>query len=285
MNAKLKMTVSMLIFGTIALFVRQIDLSSSGVAFYRAFIALIGLCIFKLIRRERFFDNVSKKNIFMLMLSGAAMGFNWIFLFESYKYTSVAVSTICYYFAPVIVMMLCPFIFKERVTGIQILCFVMSTVGIVLITLSGGIQSGSVRGALLALIAAVLYASVMLLNKGINGISGIDRTLGQFLFAALVIFPYALLTNGISLKTLDLKGLICLIFVGLVYTCISYVLYLTAVSELPGRLTAIMGYLDPLCACALSALVFREGISILQIIGGVLILGFTLIESITEKNV
>ena len=126
MSAKLKMIVSMVIFGTISIVVRLIPLESSGIAFYRALIAVIGLLVYKLFRREKLFSGIDKGALWWLLLSGAAMGFNWILLFEAYKYTTVATATLCYYFAPVIVIALCPVILKRKNKRLAdiLLCYV-----------------------------------------------------------------------------------------------------------------------------------------------------------------
>ena len=72
------------------------------------------------------------------------MGINWILLFEAYKYTSVSLATLSLYFAPVIVTIACPFLFRERMTKRHVLCFVMSTLGVILIVgFSGFGQSGT----------------------------------------------------------------------------------------------------------------------------------------------
>lgn len=109
------------------------------------------------------------------------MGVNWILLFEAYRYTSVSVATLSYYFAPVIVTLVCPILFHEKLTGKKFLCFVMSTLGLVLITGIGDTRgSDDLKGILFGLGAAVFYATVILLNKSIHQVEGIHRTFCSF---------------------------------------------------------------------------------------------------------
>ena len=122
------------IFGTLAPFVRNISVSSGELALYRAVLAAVLIGIFLLITGQKIPFGGIKKEVPLLLLSGMAMGFNWILLFEAYKYTSVSAATLSYYFAPIIVTIVCPFLFHEKLTAKQILCFVMSTVGVFLIT-------------------------------------------------------------------------------------------------------------------------------------------------------
>ena len=212
------------------------------------------------------------------------MGFNWILLFEAYKYTTVSIATLSYYFAPVIVTAVCPLLFKEKLTAKQMVCFVMSTIGLVLITGVGGGGTQDLLGITFGLGAAVFYASVMLLNKFIKGVAGLHRTFIQFLAAILVLLPYVALTDGFNLMTLDSEGWQNLIIVGLVHTGVTYCMYFTALKELPGQKAAILSYIDPLVAVLVSVVWLGETMTVMQIIGGVLILGFTLWGELTPKK-
>lgn len=282
-QARIMLIVSMTIFGTLGPFVRNISVSSGELALYRAILAalLIGGYLLATGQKIRFSD--SKKELFLLLLSGAAMGFNWILLFEAYKYTTVSVATLSYYFAPVIVTAVCPFLFHEKMTKKQIICFLMSTFGIVLITGIGDMSDGSSNflGILFGLSAAVFYAVVILLNKFIKGVSGIHRTFLQFLAAIITLIPYVALTSGVNLLILDMKGWICLLIVGLIHTGITYCLYFSSLKELPGQKAAILSYIDPLVAVLVSVTVLGESMTLWQTIGGVLILGFTLWNEIS----
>ena len=285
-TAKGLMVISMLIFGTLAIFVRNINVSSQELALYRAVMAAVLVGLFLLITKQKLPIKSIKKELLLLLLSGAAMGFNWIFLFEAYKYTTVSAATLSYYFAPVIVMFVCPFLFKEKLTKKQIICFVMATVGVVLITGTTGGGSKDFLGVVFGLCAAMLYAVVMLLNKFIKGVTGLHRTFIQFLAAVIVLLPYVCLTSGFTLGALNTNGWISLLIVGFIYTGITYCMYFTALKELPGRQVAILSYIDPLTAVLVSVIYLSEPITIFQIIGGVLILGFTLLSEInfSKKN-
>ena len=282
--SKVLLATSMLIFGTLAPFVRNISVSSGERALYRALMAAVMVGGFLIITKDRLPIKEIKKELLLLLVSGVAMGFNWILLFEAYKYTTVAVATLSYYFAPVIVTVLCPLLFRERMTKKQILCFVMSTLGLVLITGTAGGGKSDLIGIAFGLGAAMLYASVMLLNKLIKGVAGLHRTLVQFIAAIIVLIPYVALTGGSTLAGLDKIGIGALITVGVVHTGISYCMYFSSLKELPGQDVAILGYIDPLVAVLVSVIWLDEAITIPQIIGGALILGFTLFGELSTKS-
>ena len=282
MNARLKITIAMILYGTIPLFVRAIPLASAQVALFRALIALACLSAYNGIKKRPLPLKNLGRELPLLCLSGAAMGFNWIFLFEAYRYTTVSVATLSYYFAPVIVMATCPLLFHERMTKKQVVCFVAATAGLVLVVNPAGLSEGGdpVRGVLFGLAAAALYAAVILLNKKITRASGLDRTLLQFAAAAAVLLPYVLSTGGVDLSSMTPTGWLCLVILGAAHSGIAYALYFSALRDLPGQEAAILSYVDPLVAVLASLVILREPATPLQLAGGALILAFTLANEI-----
>lgn len=277
------MIFSMVIFGTLGLFVRNIPVSSGELALYRAILAAVLIAVYLGITKQKIpFANI-KKEVPLLLASGVAMGVNWIFLFQAYKYTTVSLATLSYYFAPVIVTVACPFLFKEKLTGKQIICFLMSTAGLVMITGIGKIGSNTdFIGILWGLGAAFFYAVVILLNKFIKGVEGIHRTFLQFLSAIVILIPYVAVTGGVTLGQLHTVGWINLLIVGLLHTGITYCLYFSALKELPGQKAAILSYIDPLVAVVISVTVLGESMTVWQSVGGLLILGFTLWNEVSS---
>ena len=285
-KSRVLFAASMAIFGTLGIFVRKIPISSGELALYRAILATVLIAVYLLATKQKLPFLKTKREVLLLLVSGAAMGINWILLFEAYRYTTVSSATLCYYFAPVIVTAVCPILFRERLTGKQIVCFTMSTFGLVLITATGNMKTGNQDniGILLGLCAAVFYATVILLNKFIKNVEGIHRTLLQFVAAILVLIPYVAVSSGITVGMLDAIGWVNLLIVGLIHTGITYCMYFSALKELPGQKAAILSYIDPLVAVLISVTVLREPMTVWQAFGGILILGFTLWNEISPKE-
>lgn len=283
MSARLRMIISMAIFGTLGIFVRNISLASGELALYRALLASLLIIIYLCFTKQPINFREIRKELPILFASGVAIGINWILLFQAYKYTSVSVATLSYYFAPIIVTIVCPILFHEKLTSKQILCFVMSTFGLILIISTGGFGGGSnhLLGILFGLGAAIFYAIVIILNKFIKNVTGIHRTLLQFIAAIIILFPYVLATSGFHIDSLNYIGVVCLLIVGFLHTGITYCMYFTSIKDLSGQETAILSYIDPLVAIVVSVVILRESMSTLQFIGGVLILVFTFWN---EKN-
>lgn len=285
-RARWMLIAAMSIFGTLGLFVRNVPVSSGELALYRAVLAALVIGAALLVTRQKIPFSKIKTEVPLLLLSGAAMGVNWILLFESYKYTTVSIATLSYYFAPVLVTAVSPVLFREKLTGKQLICFLMSTLGIVMITATGQLSGGSQNliGILFGLGAAVFYATVILLNKFIKDVAGLHRTFLQFLAAIAVLVPYVAASGSFSLGALDRSGWANLLIVGLVHSGLAYCLYFPALKELPGQKAAILSYLDPLVAVLLSVTVLGEGMSFWQAVGGALILGFTLLNEVTPQK-
>ena len=277
MSTKVMLAVSMLIFGTLGLFTRNIPVSSGELALYRAVLASALILVYLAVTGQKIDWKGIRREIPLLLASGMAMGVNWILLFQAYRYTTISTATLSYYFAPVIVTVVCPLLFHEKLTGKQIICFVMSTVGMVLVIDVGGIGRGGTDliGILFGLGAAVFYAAVILLNKFIKNVTGIHRTLFQFFASIVILVPYAVHTGGIHLAGMSGAGWVCLLTVGLIHTGVTYCMYFSALRDLKGQEAAILSYIDPLTAVIVSTVFLGERMTAAQLAGGILILGFT----------
>ena len=284
--ARAKLILAMTIFGTIGIFVRYIPLPSSVIACVRGFVGVAFLLLVTFLKKSKISWKDIKKNLLLLVISGAFIGINWILLFEAYRYTTVATATLCYYMAPIFVTVASPFILKEKLTLKKGLCVLTALIGMVFVSGIVGTSSLQINipGILCGVGAALFYACVILLNKHIKDISSYDMTMTQLLMAAVVILPYALITTDVSAISLDMKALICLLIVGIIHTGFAYMIYFSSISSLKAQTVAIFSYIDPVIAIILSALLLKEEMGIFGVIGAVLILGSTLFSEINLKK-
>lgn len=282
--ARLLLIVSMAIFGTIGIFVKYIDLSSAEIALCRAAIASVVLFFVLLATGRLPIVAALRRKLLWLFMSGAAMGFNWILLFSAYDYISIAMATLCYYFSPTLVILGCVLLFREKLTPWQLLCFVASTVGVVLMIGLGGGGSNTVTGAAMGLGAALLYATVVLLNKRCGAVDGLVRTWIQFVSAVIVLLPYVLMTGGLHPDALSSSGIVNLLVLGLMHTSLTYVLYFAGLSHLQGQEAAILSYIDPAVAVMISMFVLREPTTVWQLIGGGIVIVFALLNELPTSK-
>lgn len=281
---KIKMVAAMLIVGSIGIFVSNIPLPSSVIACSRAVIGTIFLMMVLLIRKTKIKWNVFKNNWIYLLISGGALGFNWIFLFEAYRYTSVATATLCYYMAPVFVILLSPIILKEKLTILKIGCTITALIGAVLISGVFGNGGQDLRGIGFGLLAALLYSGIIIVNRFIKDLSGVETTFCQLAISAIIMIPYVTFTEDISIDFVSATTIILLLIVGIVHTGIVYILFFSAINKLPAQTSAILSYIDPVTAILLSGIFLKQAMGSVQIIGTILILGSAMLNNIKAKE-
>lgn len=266
----------MVIFGTIGFFVRYIDLASSEIALLRGIIGSLFLFITLLSVKQRLSWEKMKENALFLLLSGIALGGNWVFLFQAYKYTTISNATLSYYFAPVFLMILSPVLLKERLSFKKIACIGVAMFGMFLIVgSSGGSAAGyhHLYGILYGLTAAGFYASLMLLNKFMKNLSGLETTLIQLATASLLLMPYVFLTEGFTLFSITKQSLLFILILGVVHTGVGFFLFFSGMKLLKGQSIASLSYIDPITALIISTVILRENMTVIQFVGGVLLLG------------
>ena len=286
MNATFKLTLSMVIFGTIGIFRRYIPLPSSLVAMTRGLTGMLFLLLVMLLRRRSMNRAAVRRKLGMLCLSGAAIGVNWILLFEAYNYTSVATATLCYYLAPMFVILASPLVVGERLTAKKLICVLAALLGMVFVSgvLEAGGGSSDLKGVLLGLGAAVLYASVVLMNKQLGDVPAWDRTIVQLGSSAAVLLPYVLLTEDVGALSFTPGTLALLMVVGVVHTGMAYAMYFGSLMQLKAQTAAILSYIDPVVAVLLSALLLKEHMSLLSGLGAVLVLGAAVISELPNPR-
>ena len=283
-SAKLRLVFAMTMFGTLGLFIRAIPLPSSVIALVRGAVGAAFLLAVCAARKTPPDKAAIRRNLKWLLPCGIAMGFNWILLFEAYRYTTVAVATLCYYLSPVIILLLSPLVLREKLTPLKAGCIAMALVGMFLV--SGVVQSGgsgfNATGIALGLGAALFYAFIVLCSKQLKDISSYDTTIMELGISAVVMVIYNLLTVDFTSLTCPPLGLASLAVVAVFHTGVCYALYFGSIAALPAQTSALFSYIDPVVAILLSALVLREPMDVLSAVGAVLILGSTLFGEVME---
>lgn len=284
-TAKLQLLGAMGIFGTIGIFTHYIPLPSAAIACLRGVFGVAFLLLVMLFMGKKPNWKAIRKKLVLLCVSGAAIGFNWVLLFEGYRY-SVPTATVCYYMAPLFMILASPLV-GEKLNTRKLLCVAVALAGMVLVSgiVQGMHANGTIiYGVLFGLGAAVLYASVILMNRKLGNVAAYDRTVVQLGAAAVVVLPYVLLTDGFGLGGLDLTGWLLLITVGIVHTGLAYAMYFAAMGKLKTQTVAILSYLDPVLAIILAALILHQSMDAWQIAGTILVLGSALYSELPAKQ-
>lgn len=282
MKSIIQFILSMAIFGTIGLVVRYIDLAASERALLSSSIGcLFLLFIFKLMKK-RMTWTVIKKNAIILIFSSVALAGNWVFLYGSYDYTTIANATLGYYFAPIFVMILAPYILKELLVKKKIICIIIAIFGLILIV-GEGVQASNINdlmGICFGLTAALFYAALLLLNKFIKNLDKLECTILQLGLAAFLLMPYVFITEGFDVLSVSRNSVPYILILGIVNTGIGFWLFFTGMKNLNGQSIAMLSYVDPFVAIFISAILLHEQMTAIQILGGALLLGSTLMSEL-----
>lgn len=281
---KLRIMTSLLIFGSIGIFVKHIPLPANQIVLTRGLIGGLILTIFvlhakKITLKER---HLLKENLSLLLLSGFFLGLNWFFLYEAFQYISVSLATILYYLAPILVVALSPLILKEHLTPDKIIALVFASVGLIIITGITGAVKINMLGFFYAILAAIFYAAVVFCNQKIKQVDSLILTTVQILVAALIMLIYV----GVTFKGLTPmapKEFFMLLVLCFVHTALACYLYFSAMSHLSGQTVALLSYVDPLSALMFSAVFLGDRLSLNQWLGVLLIVTATLIPEANQR--
>ena len=273
--------LSMLIFGTNGYFAAHIGLTGSQVVLLRTLIG--GTMLTLLVLAQGGFDREAVRSEWKwLILGGAALGANWVALFEAYRLLNVSLATLIYYVGPMLVLLLSPMLFREQLTGRKIAAICLVAVG--LICISGSIAFGglSAAGLVTAIVSALFYSSLIIFNKRIVRTSGMQTAAIELDVAFVVVLIYVLLTVGLPHP--EKAALPYILVIGLVNTGLAYLLYFSGLQKLPGQSVALISYVDPVSALLFSALLLHETMTPVQLIGAVLIIGGAMFGELRKKT-
>ncbi|MBO4919091.1 MAG: EamA family transporter [Erysipelotrichaceae bacterium] len=270
-SAVLRYLFALTLYGTIGLFLHFISYSSEFVVLCRGLLGSLFIFLVLRFRKEKIDRETVGKNLFPLALSGIALGLNWVFLFAGYRY-GIAISSLCNYMAPVIVVVITSLFYKERINLKQILCIVMAFIGMLLLLgIFQGNSTVDMRCVLYGSLAAIGFVILVLINRRLQDIRPLEKTLIQLLFSALIVLPYVYFNGGFP-KAFDLRSTVLVLILGFLHTGVAYICYFSSIDVLPAQSIAVLGYLEPVLNLLIGALILHEKIGITGIIGALLII-------------
>ena len=270
-RATLRYLFALTLYGTIGLFLHFIVYSSEFVVLCRGVFGSLFIFTALMLRKEKIDVDAIKKNLLTMIISGICLGFNWVCLFEGYRY-GMAVASLCNYMAPIIVVVITAVFYKERINVKQVMCVIVAFTGMILLT--GIFEAEDItdlRSAIYGSLAALGFVVLVLCNRRLKDIKALEKTLIQLIFSAIIVFPYVYFNSGFP-KQFDLLSVIFVMILGFVHTGLAYIFYFTSIETLPAHSLAVLGCLEPVMNLLIGGLIFREKISLAGIIGAALIL-------------
>ena len=280
--ATVVLVISLAMGGCNGILASGVSLPSYQIVLIRAMLGALILGALLVVSRRPLAALAHKGEALMLAGAGAALGLDWLFLFEAYAYAGVGLSTILCYCAPVIVMVLSPVVFREKFTAAKSVGFSVVVAGAVLVNASA-VQGGvSAYGVTCGLASAVCFAAMMMLSKKVSHVYGIEKVFIEIAAAALVVLVYAVFCKGITFDivfAVRRTDVLPLALLG-VSTALSNYLYLKAMGALSAQSVAVLGYVEPLSAVALGALVLGETLTPLQLVGAACIIAGAVVSEL-----
>ena len=282
-TAFIKYISALLLFGLNGIVASHILLNSYEIVFLRTLIGSVLLIILFLLGKGKFHIREYKKDTLFIALSGIAMGTSWMFLYEAYQQIGVSLSSLIYYCGPVIVMVLSPLIFREKLTAPKLLGFGIVLVGIFLVNGNAVDKGSNAWGLFCGAMSAVTYFFMVTRNKQSKNISGMENPLIQLVVSFLTVAVFIGIKQGFVINV-PTNAWIWILILGIVNTGIGCYLYFSPLSKLPVQTVAVCGYLEPLSAVVFAAALLGEKMIFIQIIGAVCIIGGAMIGELIKPR-
>lgn len=264
-----KFISSLVLFGSNGVIAAHILLPSCEIVALRTLIGSLFLGATFVLKRPR--ANIKRpRELVCVVASGVAMGTSWLFLYEAYQVVGVAVSSLAYYCAPVMVMALSPFIFKERLTARVVASFAVMLAGALLLNGTVAVTGASTWGLLCGWMSAVCHAAMVIFSKMADEVDGLASSLIQLIASFAVAAVFLAATGGLPFDV-DAPSWPWVITLGIVNTGLGCYLYFSSFGGLTAQTVAILGYLEPLSAVACALVFLGEPMDISQIAGGLFI--------------
>ena len=282
-SATFRYLFALFLYGTIGFFLHFTTYSSEFVVLCRGLLGSLFIVLVLLVRRQKIDYEAIRKNLKLLVISGFALGFNWVFLFAGYRY-GIAISSLCNYMAPIAVVVLSAVLYKEKIYPLQVFFIVMAFAGMLLLT---GIFEQQMKVdmhcVVYGLLAAAGFVILVLCNRKLEGIDPLEKTLVQLFSSALIVFPYVLLNHGFP-DHFDFLSTVIVLVLGFLHTGVAYICYFSSINVLPPQSIALLGYLEPVLNFLIGVFVFHEAMGLSSIIGAILIVAASLGNEIAARK-
>ena len=208
-----------------------------------------------------------------LWLSSIAVVLYQITFFSAVKSTGVAIGTVTALgSAPALTGVVAYLISREKPTRRWFFATIVTTVGIIMLSTSKGLADFNFRGFLLAIGAGASYSVFAVTSKRAltQGVSITDTMFRIFALGAIISSPLLLIENSHSLLTS--RGLVMILWLGLVPTAIAYIAYAYGLAKVRASTASTLILAEPATATLLAALVLSEAINTRGWIGIVVVI-------------
>ncbi|WP_287820453.1 DMT family transporter, partial [Achromobacter sp.] len=260
-----QMAAAMTLSGTLGVFVLESGQSAWNVVFFRCVFGALSLFLYCWARGLLKPGLFTARTLALALAAGAALVLNWVLLFSAYRLASISLATAVYNVQPFFLIGLGALFLGERPTRGKLAWSVIAFAGLLLVLKltdhSGG--DAYLSGLLLGLGAAALYGITAVIVKRLKGIPPQVLALVQVTLGAVMLLPMADF-QALPAAPLQWGYLVAL---GLVHTCLMYILMYSAIQKLPTTSTAALSFIYPAVAILLDLVVYGHRMDATQVLG------------------
>ena len=263
----IELIVCGLVWGSIGVLVKEIDVSAPVTVFFR-----LALGAASVVAVWAFRGRVSELRIArdrgLVVFAGLTLAFHWVVFFEAYKRLPVATTILIVYVGPVLIAAAAPAVLGERLERSTLYALALSVGGIALIAVPSS-GSGDGWGYLAAAAAALTFAVVVLTLKRVSPENPPQAIVSwQLGIAALVVSPFLFGASGQEI----VRAAPTLLTLGIVHTGLTGILYVGALQIIKAQHASILVYLEPVTAVLWAWAVLGEQPELATVAGGALII-------------
>jgi len=257
-----------------AIFIRLADAPPLVIATYRLAIASLVLIPIASIKSTKSLNKLSRRDIFLILLSSVFIALHFALWITSLDYTSIASSVVLVTSHPAFVAVISYFLWGERLNKLTIGGIAVALIGIIFVNY-GGLTFGSraLWGDLLALMAGFSMGAYLVIGGQLRARIDILSYLAIIYTCSAVILLTATLISGHSLFGYSPTTYLMLILLALIPQLIGHSCLNLAVRLIPVTLVSVAILGEPVGASLLGYFILDEMPTVKEIVGGVLILG------------
>ena len=273
------LNMAVLLFGFAGLFAKWIDLPSLGITFGRVFFSSLSLGIFMLITQQSFRVE-NRRDLRLLIMSGAIMAIHWWTIFESIQLSTVAIGCITFSTFPLFVTFIEPALNHEKPKARNVILAVIILIGVIITVPEFSLDNNTFKGILVGMISPIAYTALTLMNKNfVSRYSGTFICFYEQAIATLFLLPFVI---GQGLHP-TLKDIGLLIVFGTLTTAFAHTLFITCLKDIPARLAGVCSSMETVYAIIFALILLGEVPTIREIAGAVIILGAVIYAQLKEE--
>lgn len=265
------LTVSIIAISFSAIFVKWSDAPSSIISMYRMWFACILMLPIVWVKRTEF-KRISRKEAFLLIFSGLFLAMHFALWFESLKLTTVASSTIILALQPLVSLLVGFMLFKERTTRASIAALAVATFGVGLIGWGDiGLSAQAIRGDILSFLCVIAVVGYLFIGQNaVKKVSHWIYSFCVFLSAAvfLTIFNLATVQEFFAYPAKE-WGVFALLAI---VPTLSHIINNWLLNYVNATTISMSILGEPVGASLLAVWLLGEHMTVLQLVGGVLVL-------------